>query len=529
MELNTKETTIPPTDNTGIRAFTTSTLAMGVGLFASKVFSFLREIVIASFYGTSSQTDALLVAMQAPMQLDCLVASTSVYSALMPSVVDLLQRKDQPGVARLVNNASTLILLVSGTLSVLVMLGASLAVHLLAGGFATDIKALTARLLLITILAAPLMGLSNVPWAVLNAMDRFLLPSLSLSFGAIAVIAMTLIFGHTYGVYAPAAGVLIGMFLQVFIQYQALGRLGITYRPFLNLGDPDMQRALKLFFPLWLSMIFMVLSPYVDNLIASYLSNGSISALRYAYNLSIPIMTGVMAVSWAAFPKLTTMVARGEYTKLADALLKISMFLSFVLIGVSAWIILMRYQLVSIILQRGMFDAESTIRTAKALAAFALGLPFAGLYYYLIRGLFALSKNRAFLIISIISLVIHVIFNLILVRRFDFVGIALSSAVTQLATAAMGSLVLHRSLKNSNFLYNLWRPILVSLLVAAVSYGVARVVMVWMVSAGFGGSVTILSAQAVFIVLYIAILWRLELRGLWLRFYFHASGGGKHV
>ncbi len=485
---------------------------MGVGLFASKVFSFLREIVIASFYGTSSQTDALFVAMQAPMQLDCLVASTSVYSALMPPVVDLLQRKDQPGVARLVNNASTLILLVSGTLSVLVMLGASLAVHLLAGGFATDIKALTARLLLITILAAPLMGLSNVPWAVLNAMDRFLLPSLSLSFGAIAVIAMTLMFGHTYGLYAPAAGVLIGMFLQVLIQYQALGRLGITYRPLLNLRDPDMQRALKLFFPLWLSMIFMVLSPYVDNLIASYLSNGSISALRYAYNLSIPIMTGVMAVSWAAFPKLTTMVARGEYTKLADALLKISMFLSFGLIGVSAWIILMRHELVRIILQRGMFDAECTIRTAKALGAFALGLPFAGLYYYLIRGLFALSKNRAFLIISIISLVMHVILNLILVCWFDFVGIALSSSIVQLTTAVLGSLVLHRSLQNKKFLSNIWRPIFVYSVAAAISYTGANFAHLWLLSLKVDFWVRTFTVSAILVALYISLAWLVELR-----------------
>lgn len=512
MELNTKETIVSATGDAGMRAFATGTLAMGVGLFASKIFSFLREILIASFYGASPQTDALFVAMQAPMQLDSLVASTAVYSALMPPVVDLLQRENQPGVARLVNNASTLILLVSGTLSVLVMLGASLAVHLLAGGFAADIKALTARLLLITILAAPLMGLSNVPWAVLNGMNRFLLPSLSLSLGAIAVIVMTLLFGHTYGVYAPAVGVLIGMFLQVLIQYQALGRLGITYRPLLNLRDPDMQRALKLFFPLWLSGIFVVLSPYVNNLIASYLSEGSISALRYAYNLIIPIMTGVMAVSLAAFPKLTTLVVQGEYTKLTEALLKISMFLSFLLIGVSAWIILMRYQLVSIILQRGMFNAESTIRTAQALGAFALGLPFAGLYYYLIRGLFALSKNRTFLVISIISLVIQVILNLILVRWFDFVGIALSSAIVQLTTAALGSFMLHRYLQNKKFLSNIWRPIFIYSVAAAISYTGANFAHMWLLSLKVDFWAHIFTVSAILAALYISLAWLLELR-----------------
>jgi len=206
------------------------------------------------------------------------------------------------------------------------------------------------------------------------------------------------------------------------------------------------------------------------------------------------------------------MALHGEYAKLADALLKISVFLSFVLIGVSAWMILMRYPLVSIIFQRGMFDADSTLRTAKALGAFALGLPFAGLYYYLIRGLFALSKNRIFLLISIISLVMQVTLNLILVRWFDFVGIALSSAMVQVTTAVLGSLFLHRYLQNKKFLSNLWRPTLVCSVAAAISYTGANFAHLHLLSLNVDFWVCVFTVSLIFAVIYIFLFWLVELR-----------------
>lgn len=511
--LSTPRKTANRASASAARLIASGTLAMGAGLFAAKAFSFLRDLIIASVFGATSHTDALLVAMQAPLLLDSLLASTAVYSALMPPICDLLEQGENRAVARLVGNASTLILLVSGTASIVLAIGAPLVVKLLAGGFPPEVQGLTAQLVAITILAAPLMGLSNVAWSALNALDRFLLPSLSLSLGAIAVIVTTLFLGREYGVYAPAAGVLIGMVLQVVVQYVGLGRLGITYSPFINLHDPNMRRALRLFLPLWMGGVLVALSPYVDNLLASYLSTGSISALRYGYTLTVPIMTGVVAVSLAAFPRLTTMVAKADYARLVDTLRSTSRSLVIVLIGVSAWIILMRYSIVSVVFQRGMFDADAVWRTSWALGAYAVGLPFSGLYYYLIRGMFALSKTRTFLAISAVSLIANVILDLVLMRWLGFVGIALSSACVQIATAVLGSAALSSHLHASGFLWGIWRPILVCTLAAAIGYTGGILMSAWVSSLGADRWLQLLSLQFTFVALYLALTWVLELRG----------------
>jgi putative peptidoglycan lipid II flippase len=500
--------------NTGRRALVLDSLATGVGLFTAKAISLVRDIVIAAVFGASSQTDALQVAMQAPMLLDNLVASTAATSALMPSVIALLQQGDHSRLVRLFRNVSTLIFLVSGSIAVIAVLGASVVARLLAGGLSPETQMLTARLLAIALLAAPLMGLSSVTGAVLYAYGRFLLPALSLSLGGVAVIAMTLIFGHTVGVYAPAAGVLIGMTLVVLVQYLALRHLGVTYVPFLKLHDPDLKLVLVLFFPLWISGIVTALSPAVDNLVASYLSAGGISTLRYALNLTVPIMTGVTAVSLAAFPMLTKMGVTDNRSKLADTLLQVSRILTVGLVGITAWLIFMRHPFVSIILQHGTFDADATLRTSQVLGAYALGLPFAGLYYFLIRGLFALSQNRSVLVISVVSLFVNATLDLIFAHLFGLVGIALSSACVQFITVVLGGLALHRQLQNSRFLYNLWRPILVSLLAAGVSYVVANVVLARMLSSQLESWIGFLTAQVILISLYMALMWRLELHDI---------------
>ena len=100
--------------------------------------------------------------------------------------------------------------------------------------------------------------------------------------------------------------------------------------------------------------------------------------------------------------------------------------------------------IVTVLFQRGEFDAAATGATAAALRAFAVGLPAYVLIKSLTPGYFARQDTRAPVKIAIVAVVVNIILALLLMPFLAHAGIALATAVAAWLNAIVLGVVLVR-------------------------------------------------------------------------------------
>ena len=102
------------------------------------------------------------------------------------------------------------------------------------------------------------------------------------------------------------------------------------------------------------------------------------------------------------------------------------------------------YPIISVLFERGAFDAEAARLTAAALAAFALGLPAYVLVKVLQPPFFARQDTVTPLRFALISVVANLLLSLLLFFTIGFIGIALATAVSSWLNVSLLAQRLHQ-------------------------------------------------------------------------------------
>ena len=444
-------------------SLTAQSATVGLGLMFSRGLGFLRDIVIAARFGASRETDAYLVSAQVPIVFDALLAGNGLYSAMLPSATAAALSDDPNGkLAALVKNATTFVLLVSGSVSLLGAFFASQLVSMFGGGLAPQSHTVASRLTMLTILSLPFISLTNVMWVALNTRGKFWGPAIALSFSNLAIMACALTLGPSIGIYALGVGLVAGSILQVGSQFFQLWRDGVPIRLGIDFKNPEFIGVLTNLWPLALSGVIAVLSPAVDNFVATFLPSGGVTVIRYAQGLTIPFSLLGVAISIAVLPRLSRAVATKDSDGIVNLLHRIVRFLGLTLFGAAAVLIVIRVPLVALAYHRGAFDSLAAHRTVEALAMYALAIPFASTYYFLLRALLAYMRIRELIAINAAMLVLNLVLDLAFLPSLAHAGIALSSVCVQATYVLLAVLVLRRDLKVKRIGRTLLAPLAVN-------------------------------------------------------------------
>jgi putative peptidoglycan lipid II flippase len=103
--------------------------------------------------------------------------------------------------------------------------------------------------------------------------------------------------------------------------------------------------------------------------------------------------------------------------------------------------------MVRILFERGSFTRQDTHVVAVVTACFALQIPFYVAGILGVRLLNALGKGRAIMLICATNLVVNIIGNLLLMRWLKVAGIALTTSLVYLVSAAQVYYVIGAELK----------------------------------------------------------------------------------
>lgn len=459
MSAGTTETTGRPSANVARHAG-----VVGLAVMASRVLGLVRDQVFAAFFGAGLQYDAFLTAFRIPNLLRDLFAEGALSAAFVTTFSQTLEAKGKDEAQRLANRVATAMVVIIVAISILAWFYAGSIVHWLAPGFfAVPGKGeLTVYLTRIMIPFLLLVALAAQAMGVLNANNRFGIPSLASAFFNIGSIAGGLLLGFSLAqplgisaIEGMAYGTLVGGFLQFAVQWPSLRRLGYRYRFSFDLSDPGLRQIAMLMGPAVIGVAAVQINVFVNTNFASAIVNsttgqvvdGPVSWLSYAFRfMQFPIGVFGVAIATATLPAISRSAARENIVEFRQTLAH-SLVLIFLLCVPSAiGLIVLGRPIVALIFEHGKFTNFDTVQTADALAAYSLGLAGYAAVKVLSPAFYALKDARTPMLVSLGSIVINYFMNSLLVRRYGHVGLALSTSVVALVNFVLLLFFMRRKL-----------------------------------------------------------------------------------
>ncbi|AIK96815.1 murein biosynthesis integral membrane protein MurJ [Candidatus Odyssella acanthamoebae] len=400
--------------------------------FMSRIFGLVREIMIARFLGASLVTDAFFVAFKFPNFFRRIFAEGAFNAAFVPLISRKLVSEGRDQAKVLAEVVFSVMLAFLTVFVLLVVIFTPAIIHVLAPGFATTPERLdlaitftriTFPYILFISLAAHLSG-------VLNSFDRFAAAAGVPILLNIVMILSLLICPYvdlSYGVGLSIAVVVAGI-VQLLWLYLACWRMDFRIRLRWPRLTPDVKELLRLMVPGAIGAGVMNINLFVDTILASFLPEKSVSYIFYADRLNqLPLSIFGIAVGTALLPLLSRQLKAGEYEKaIRNKLLATDVALQLT-IPAAVGLIMLSYPLIHIIYGMSFSDTQAT---ARALAAFAIGIPAYVLNKVFVTGFFARQDTRTPVKIAIGCIFLNLFLNLTLMGYLGHIALALSTSLS---------------------------------------------------------------------------------------------------
>ncbi len=403
---------------------------MTVMILLSKIFGLLRDILVASAYGTTAPAVAYEAASRLPILLFDLVLGGVVSAAFIPIFSEILVKDGKNAAMRYAAAYVNVISLFTGAITLIGVLFSSPLIRLLAPDLPPETHAMAADLTKLLFPMVICTGLAYAFVGILQSLGEFFIPALiSLVSNTIMVLYLVFI-GDRFGVTGLAVAMLIGWAAQAVVQIPKLIRFG--FRPSLKAGlfIKDVHRSLRLALPILIGTWTQPICSLMNTRFASALEEGrAITALGYANRL-YTILVGVFSfvATNLLFPYFSRADAQGDGTgsrKLMHTSLKT---LSFIIAPIAAGLAVLAEPICAILYERGEFTPADTALCAEALRAFAVGMLFLAANEVLTKAFFAQKKPVLPMISSLAAMAANIGF-VILLAPHGISGIALASGL----------------------------------------------------------------------------------------------------
>jgi len=418
--------------------------AVGSMTMISRLFGFVRDLVLAMTFGASASADAFFVAFRIPNIQRRILGEGAVSAAMIPVYGEYLNSKSEEETQNFASNLFNIQLAVLIITSLAIVAFAPYLIMAFAPGFMDEPDKFELTVTL-TRWMGPyliLVGMSAYCMGILNTHGVF-----SLSAAAPILVNISMILGALIlspnleqPILGLAIGVLVGGALQFLVQFPTTLRKGLTLKATFNWKHSGIIKVAKLLGPAILGFGVYEINLLVDTLLASLLAGGSVSYLYYANRLvQLPLGVFGVALGIAILPMLTGQAARKEIEELRDTLAFGIRLILFITVPATVGLIILNFPIVNTLWERGEFLRSTTDGTRLALIYYSVGLcAFAGTKV-MVSAFYSFQDTKTPMKIGIYSMLLNVTLAIILMGPLKHGGIALATSLSAIFNA--GALV----------------------------------------------------------------------------------------
>jgi putative peptidoglycan lipid II flippase len=204
--------------------------------------------------------------------------------------------------------------------------------------------------------------------------------------------------------------------------------------------------------------------------------SGLVDAYSKAFVL-FQLPHGLLAVSIATtfLPDLARLAANNDHTAFADRVSRGITLTALFTIPASFGLFVLSKPIIGLVLQHGNFSSQATVNTARALSGLALGLTGFSVYLFVLRGFYAKQNTRTPFFINLIENAINIVLAIVLVDRFDVLGLGIAFSIAYVISAVIATIVLasnNQSIQLSRLAFDILRIIVAGVVMAvAVRFG----------------------------------------------------------
>lgn len=411
--------------------------------FASRILGVVRDALIATYFGTSSQSDAFFIAFR-PFDLVRKLFSEGILSiAFVPVFSKTLEREGHSKAVSLFFSFFCFLTLFGILIVLSGIFFAPLIVKLIAPGFGefSFKSGLTIILFKIMLPYFWLVLISALSMGVLNSLGNFGVPAVAPVVFNLVVILFTILISNYFDipVMGLAVGVMIGGALQLAIQIPFMIRLGMfnlsIYNRFhwCHIFHPGMIKVMKIMIPCMIGAASYQVNIMVASFFASTLDQGSVSFLYYADRLvQFPLALFAVSVATVFLPELSMKASLGHMDDMAILFSNGVKLVLFITIPAMAGLMALDEKIVALLFGYGKFNVFAVKQTADCLFYLVLGLwAFTGVRLF-VTLYYALSNIRIPFYSGVLSIGLNLILCNLFLDSFGLKGVVLSVSISSI-------------------------------------------------------------------------------------------------
>ena len=416
-----------------------STILVILVSFIAKTFGLLRDIALASAFGSSNTADIINVGMKFTNAFRRILSEGALLSAFIPTFgkYSAISKEDANQFA---NNIFWVLSFASFLIVILMECNVSRCLYLIAPGFLQDDykRELACYLCkisnpyLIFIVAYNLIG------GVLQSNNKFLgvtSGSIILSINIILVVFIKFYFGFSQtmaGILVMysilVSGALQVLYLLLHLKYYKLGFIRFNF----SYNWPRIKNFFFNFCPAFINSGFFQIQIFISTAILSSI-DGAIAIISYSeriYNMPISILgVNISNILLPSLSKNKAIDNQSYVLNMQNISMKVMLLFSF---PISVVMFVLAYVITHVIYERGCFCSETTFAVSSCIKIFSLSLqPIFCLK--ILNNIFYINyKNKDLATISFIFLSLNTLMNFIFIfyYKVGYLAIPISTCIT---------------------------------------------------------------------------------------------------
>jgi putative peptidoglycan lipid II flippase len=371
---------------------------------------------------------------------------TAMASSFIPQFKQSLIRESEVNAWEVASSIINLFVLCFLGLSVFMYFTSASIIKVIAPGFEAERLSLSVNLFIFFTPFLFLTAFCNLLGVVSYSYNDFFIPALGANFSKVGAIVGLIYLTGRFGISGIVIGITAGALLCLLLQLERLKEFRDLYKPTINFNTKEVKNILGQFMLLLIATSLTQINLTIDQIFASYLGNGKLSALSYATRfLNIVTVLFPGAIVMATFPALSEKMAQKKHEEFKRLIQRNISICSFVLIPLIILLIFLAKDLTALLLLRGNFTAQDTTQVVNAIRCYAPGMFFCVMISILTPAFHITYRTKTIVKVGLFICFLNCGLNYVLIKAFDYLGIAISTSICTFLIALLLSLMLDRS------------------------------------------------------------------------------------
>lgn len=410
----------------------------------SQILGFSRELLLSYYYGITPIADAY----QVVTALQHFVISF-VITCFSLNFITYYKKANKElgnqGARNFTNNVFTLISLFLLTVVILLYFNLESIIEILGSGFNEETKLYTLNFSKIMVFSIFFCALSYMLTAYLHSREKFKTAAFigyPMNFILMISILLSVYFNEIYLAYGFIVAYIIQFLFLLGLSYKNNFRLAFS----VNLKDRYLRAMIISAFPIFLITISYEINTIIDKSIVTGVMVGGIATLTYSERLIGALYTlVVIPIITIIFPKLADLSIERNYKGISTLIRKLVMIFFVILLPICLYLLIVSYEIIEIVYGRGQFDNNAIQITSGVFAFSVIGVFFLAFRDTCLRVYYAIESYKYAIYVSIASIIINLISNILLIKVFGIKGIALATTFTMIVVSIF--MLIHLQIK----------------------------------------------------------------------------------